>query len=245
MGAVFPFIYLLLGAWASAGEPWKSAYWKLTHDDFNVVYVGETYRVDVDDLRPAQFAVGMGEVADKTRRIADMSKGELRRYLKEKIGRVVLGPDREIWLIDGNHMAHALHNSGLSEMLVKIEKNWSDLSRAEFWKRMKAAAYVRLYDGEGRGPFDPETLPKKVTGQTNDLYRTLAWKLRRLGGYIERRVPFQEFAWADYLRARIPLDDFRRSPRLALKRAMQLAGSYAARGLPGWRGHCAGILTNK
>ena len=122
-------------ATSHAREPWKSKFDRISTGDEDVE-VGGTYRVRVDELRPTQFAVGMDEVNDRYARIHKMGKDEFRKYLKDKVGSVVIGPGGELYLVDGHHLALALTHDGRPQMLVKVLDDWSHLTQEEFYARM-------------------------------------------------------------------------------------------------------------
>lgn len=240
------FVVATLGLGAHAREPWHSRYDKISRDDGDY-RKGEIYRVDLEDLRPTQFAVGMSEVKRRREDLREMGKHERRRYLRKKMGAVIIGPDRELWLIDGHHIARALALEGYDEMLVRLAADWSRMSRADFFKRMIRKEFVWLYDEEGRGPLDVRELPVKFNQLRNDIYRSLAYRVRKAGGFRDTTVPFAEFKWANYFRTRIAKEKVQRAPRQALEAALELAHDPEARGLPGYSGprHCELLLFGK
>lgn len=195
--------------------------------------VGETYRVDVLALRPTQFTAGILEAELRSKKLEDMSKRERRGYLERKAGRAILGPNHELWLIDGHHVALAVHMAGFRKMLVSIEYDWSNYSNQAFLDRMRRFNKFFLYEN-GKGPLDPRRLPRSVLGLRNDPYRTLAWRVQKAGGFRETSAPFAEFKWADFFRNRIPLREVNRAPKRSLTQALQLASSADAQHLPGY-----------
>lgn len=231
-----------------AREPWRADYDSISEYSSEPYHMGRTYRVSVKDLRPTQFAVGMGEVRKRAADIAEMGKHELREYLKEKVGTVVIGPGEEFYLVDGHHVATALYKTGASdEMLVKVTHDWSKLSQKEFFARMIRQKLLWPYDENGR-PKDPGDLPHSIGQLKDDVYRTLAYKVRKAGGYKDLTVPFQEFLWANYFRKLIPIEKVRRSPEAALSQAMELSRQPEARKLPGFKrstARCTEILTRR
>ena len=116
-----------------------------------------------------------------------------------------------------------------------MEANWRDLSKEEFWKKMKEHGWVYLYDNHGRGPLDPEKLPRTVTELSDDPYRALAWEVRKRGGYEKTTASFSEFRWANYFRARIPIGDGPRDFEQAIEAALKISHSAEAKDLPGYK----------
>ena len=117
---LFVFVALFIGQSLYAGEPWKSIYYKVKPGDTDWTEIGETYRVNVSDLRPTQFAVGMAEVKNRAERISNFDEDDLRKYLKKKVGRIVIGPGETLWVVDGHHLARALLLEDEEEMLVRV-----------------------------------------------------------------------------------------------------------------------------
>lgn len=99
---------------------------------------------------------------------------------------------------------------------------------------MRARRWVWLLDGAGRGPLAPARLPRALTAMDDDPYRSLAWAIRERGAVEKVVIPFAEFRWATWLRARYP----HRTGNFAADAAAcaELARERAARRLPGWLG---------
>jgi hypothetical protein len=117
---------------------------------------------------------------------------------------------------------------------ARVVANWRDLPVAEFWGKMRESNYVYPYDHQGRGPLDVEQLPGKVTGLTDDPHRSLAWAVRKRGGFQKTTASFSGFQWANFFRKRIVIgpkpEDFKR----AVKTALQISSNAEAKGLPGY-----------
>ncbi len=191
-------------------------------------------RVPLADLRPTQMAVGMRAVAAKRRKIERRtgSVRKLRRYLEKRPVPAVLGPDEEFYIIDHHHLSLALWQSDVDEVLVRIVGDLSDLPKATFLSAMESFGWLHPFNAKGR-KICPTRLPATLDKLHADLYRDLAWSVRKADGFLKTDVPFSEFAWANFFRSRIPSallsDDFDR----AHDRAMRLARSNDARHLPG------------
>ncbi len=113
--------------------------------------VGGFYKVDILDVRPTQFAAGLKEVGFRMAKIEEKEEdGELVAYKEKNDGKAVIGPDGELYLVDGHHFARALHELGKKSMHVTVIKDYSDLSVSEFWTKMKKKHYVYLRDQNGK-----------------------------------------------------------------------------------------------
>src|SRR5262245_33026157 len=144
-------------------------------------------------LRPTQFNVGWREVRDRAERLVRKSSSERTRYIARKAGRVVLGPHGERHLIDGHHLALSILEARASNrMRVIVVADWSHLDEASFLERMQSEGALYLFD-RGLGPLDPSALPESVLGLTDDPYRSLAWAVRKAGGYGKWSAAFSEF----------------------------------------------------
>jgi hypothetical protein len=191
--------------------------------------------VSIASLRPTQMTVGMREVKEKRQRWREHDKKKQAELLGRHMIPVVLGPDQRHYVIDHHHLARALHEEGVKEVLVTLAGDLSMVDRDGFWGVMDNKRWVYPYDTKGeRRHF--RDLPKTVADLKDDPFRSLAGELRRLGGFAKDTTPFSEFLWADYLRrnmSRKAVDaDFDKS----LKKALDLAKSRAAIYLPGWCG---------
>lgn len=192
--------------------------------------------VPIEKLHPTQFAVGFKEVEIRAKNIARKNPAKLQDYLNEHLAQIVIGPEGEPYLIDGHHLALALQKTQKAEMVeAEVAANWRNMSREEFWKNMRERHWVYLYDHRGEGPLDPEKLPKKVSEMSDDPYRSLAWLVRKRGGYEKTTASFAEFKWAGFFRTRIALagksPDFKR----AAEAALALCRTSEAKDLPGFK----------
>lgn len=190
----------------------------------------------IEGLHPTQFAAGLYEVEAKTGKLQGMDAEERKEYLADRFVPVILGPGGTRYLVDRHHMTLAALRAGIKKVYVKVIEDWSDLSTESFWKRMRAADYAYLYDENGGGPHSPELLPETLEGLVDDPYRSLAWLVRKQGGYEKTDKSFQDSLWANFFRKRIApwnndeeLDD-------AVDEGVRLAGTAAAKNLPGFSG---------
>jgi hypothetical protein len=191
--------------------------------------------VPIASLRPTQMTVGYREVTAKRRLWREKSeeKGEL--FLGKHMIPVLLGPKERHYVIDHHHLARALSDEGVADILVNVVADLRALKREEFWVMLDNRGWCHPYDQDGvRRDF--ADIPGSIDKLKDDPFRSLAGELRRAGGFAKETTPFSEFIWADFLRRRIKRkavdDDFER----ATARALALARSEAAAHLPGWCG---------
>jgi hypothetical protein len=191
--------------------------------------------VAIEAVRPTQFAVGYREVEERARNILGKSPKKLEQYMAEHVPLLVVGPGGVPYLIDGHHLALALVKHRVTDRFeARIEANWRDLSPAEFWKNMRRRGWVYLYDNQGHGPLDPDRLPRKVSELTDDPYRSLAWEVRKRGGYGKTNAPHAEFEWANYFRSRIAIGSAPGDFNRAVEAALAISRLPAAKDLPGY-----------
>jgi hypothetical protein len=190
--------------------------------------------VEIADLRPTQITVGMQEVAAKRHRWHDKDDAWREKYLSKHMLPAVLGPKKRHYITDHHHLARALHDEGVKEVLVDVAADLSHLELDAFWVVLDNRSWMHPFDAGGRRrPYDE--IPKSVADLIDDPFRSLAGALRRAGGFAKETTPFTEFLWADFLRRRMKrkrLDDFDE----AVTEALRLARSEEASYLPGWCG---------
>jgi len=138
----------------------------------------------------------------------------------------------EFFITDHHHLARACWELGLSEIPVEDKANFCHLNRDEFWKVMEQSRWCHLYDQFGKGPHEPRLLPEDVRGLADDPYRSLAWELRREGGYEKSNQPFAEFGWAQYLRPKIKIEPGNEAFKKAIKQALDIAAATKPENLP-------------
>jgi hypothetical protein len=195
--------------------------------------------VPITELRPTQMTVGYREVEAKRRVWRERSGSGEAAFLGHHMIPVVLGPKRHHYVIDHHHLARALHEEGVKDILVNVVADVSALSKKSFWVYLDNRSWCHPYDAHGaRRGF--EDIPKDISELANDPYRSLAGELRLAGGYAKDTTPFSEFIWADFLRSRIKLKAVEEDFEAALKKALTLAKSEAAGYLPGWCGPVTG-----
>ncbi|MBC7386259.1 MAG: hypothetical protein H7301_08890 [Cryobacterium sp.] len=189
------------------------------------------------DLKPTQFSIGVSEVAVKLAEMRNLKKKSLKAVMEETLIPVVVSPWGELCVIDHHHFLFACNQLGIEEANVEIVEDLSrsNLSYNRFWKKMQKENYAHLEDQFGEGPRSPIYLPNDVRGMADDPYRSLAWLVRRHGGFEKSALPFSEFKWANFFRSKRLLNAHGRTGmKTAVKLGVRLAHSRAAVGLPGY-----------
>jgi hypothetical protein len=188
------------------------------------------------ELRPTQMTVGMREVKEKRQRWRERkSKKKQGEFVGQHMIPVVLGPDKRYYVVDHHHLARALHDEGVKDILVTVIGDLSMVERDAFWGVMDNKRWVYPYDAKGeRRHF--KDLPKSVEHLKDDPFRSLAGELRRAGGFAKDTTPFSEFLWADFLRRQIQRKMVEDHFTKAMEKALELAKSDGAVYLPGWCG---------
>ena len=192
-------------------------------------------QVAITNLRPTQITVGMREVMAKRKHWRDTEKKKGGRFLGRHMIPVILGPKQRNYVIDHHHLALALHDEGVENVVVTVIANLSKLDLDAFWTVMDNRSWMHPFDAAGvRRHY--KDIPKSVTGLIDDPFRSLAGELRRAGGFAKDTTPFSEFIWADFLRRRMKRTAVERDFTRAIEKALQLAKSVDANYLPGWCG---------
>ncbi len=196
--------------------------------------------ISLSNIRPGQLTIGVAEARIRAAALEAMTEQERRQYLEEHPISIALGPKGRVHLVDGHHVSYALLElESRGVMAAKAPaKIWGDLSKStesEFWETMQNRNWVYLFDEKG-APVKPGDLPQHLKGLRDDRQRSLAWLLREEDCYKNLDDPFQEFAWAQFLRTLVYVPDNRaESFRSALLAAKKLAHEAAAAGLPGYK----------
>src|SRR6204780_4605087 len=192
--------------------------------------------IPILSLHPTQMTVGMREVKEKRKRWREhKSKKKQAELLGKHMIPVVLGPDQRHYVVDHHHLARALHDEGVKDILVTVIGDLTMVDRDAFWGVMDNKRWVYPYDAKGeRRPF--KDLPPSIAGLKDDPFRSLAGDLRRAGGFAKDTTPFSEFLWADFLRRKMSRKSGEADFTKAIKKALALAKETDAVYLPGWCG---------
>lgn len=193
------------------------------------------HSVAIADLRPTQMTVGMHEVRRKQKEWRTLADGKRAEFLGRHMVPIVRGPKDRAYIIDHHHLARALHEEGVKDILVSAVADLRKLDKDAFWTFLDNRGWMHPFDDNGKRQTRNE-LPKTVADLDDDPYRSLAGELRFAGGFAKDTAPFSEFLWADALRRRVPRkiaeNDFDEGLRLALEFAKSADASF----LPGWCG---------
>jgi hypothetical protein len=191
--------------------------------------------VRIATLRPTQITVGYHEVGQKRRRFHKSDDEADQIFLGRHMIPSVLGPKERHYIIDNHHLARALYEEDIKDVLVTVVADLSRLSKDSFWRYLDNKDWCHPYDAEGRRT-DFDAIPAHIADLKDDPYRSLAGNLRHAGGYAKDLTPFSEFLWADFLRSRVKRKAIEKDFGRALQRSLTLAKSREADFLPGWCG---------
>lgn len=191
--------------------------------------------IAINELRPTQMTVGLREVQQKRLRWREIAEQKGANFLGRHMVPVVVGPKARRYVIDHHHMARALHEEGVKELLVNVVADLSSLTKDAFWVFLDNRGWCHPYDDSGRRR-EFADIPKAVDAMADDPFRSLAGELRRAGGFAKDATPFSEFIWADFLRRRIKRASVEADFPKALAKALALAKEAKASFLPGWCG---------
>jgi hypothetical protein len=187
------------------------------------------------DLRPTQFVLGMKEIESKNLKLQSLSKKELKEYTLDHEIPVVLGPKKEMYMIDHHHFARSCWEQNINDFSVTIIKDLSHKKEKDFWNFMIDKDWVYLHDQFGMGPHSPFALPVDIRCLADDPFRSLAWAVINEGYIKKQKVPFFEFKWAAFFRRNLDVSLHSKSNfKTAINLANRLARSKAAKNIPGF-----------
>ena len=185
-------------------------------------------------LRPTQMTVGKAEVADKRTEWKTLGKKKRKELLAAHWFPGVLGPKNQVFIVDHHHLGLALFEEGVKAVPVMIQRDFSWLEPAVFWRTMEFNRWAHPYDEHGNRQ-DYDAIPHKLDAMTDDPFRTLAARVRMAGGYSKDATPYSEFLWADFYRRHLKLKGDRVTAR-QLQNALTMAHAHDSAYLPGWSG---------
>lgn len=191
--------------------------------------------VPIMSLRPTQMTVGYREVARKRLAWRASAEREGAAFLGRHMMPAVIGPGGTYWLIDNHHLARALHEEGVEQVLISVVARLDRLGKKRFLTFMDNRNWLHPYDEQGKRR-DYKDLPHSVARLADDPYRSLAGETRRAGGYAKVDTPYAEFLWADFLRGRIAPKLVEKDFGKAVTEALHAAHGEDARYLPGYCG---------
>lgn len=193
------------------------------------------HSVAIADLRPTQMTVGMHEVRLKRKQWRELAPDKSGEFLGRHMVPVVRGPKDRAYIVDHHHLARALHDEGVKDILVSAVGDLRKLDKDAFWTFMDNRGWTHPFDDEGKRQAHT-ALPKSVAGLDDDPYRSLAGELRFAGGFAKDTTPFSEFLWADALRRRVGRKTAENDFEEALRQSLEFAKTPDASFLPGWCG---------
>ena len=191
--------------------------------------------VAIKSLRPTQMCLGMREVNRKRHECRERLERSGGDFLGSHMIPAVIGPGKTYWLIDHHHLARALLEEGVEQVLVSVVAKLAHLPKKRFFAFLDSHNWLHPYDAEGKR-CNWEDLPRHVGKMPDDPYRSLAGEVRMEGGYAKAGAPYSEFLWADFFRDRISADKVEQHFEKALTKASMLAKDKAAAYLPGFSG---------
>lgn len=191
--------------------------------------------VSIASLRPTQMTVGYREVARKRLAWRACAEREGAAFLGRHMIPAVIGPGGTPWLIDNHHLARALHDEGVEQVLISIVARLDHLGKKPFLTFMDNRNWLHPYDAEGKRRAYKD-LPHLIGKLDDDPYRSLAGEMRRAGGYAKVDTPYAEFLWADFLRGRIAAKLVEKDFDKAVMKALHVAHGEHATYLPGYCG---------
>lgn len=189
----------------------------------------------IHQLHPTQLTVGMIEVQDKKKHLASLNAKEQQAFMQAHPIPAVDGPGGKLYITDHHHLGRAALEAGVTTGYFMVEADLSAFQPDEFWLEMDKHLWVHPLDEQGvRHYFS--AIPHHLEKLLDDPYRSLAGYVREAGGYEKTPTAFAEFVWADFYRRSIAIEDLRADFHGAVKRAIALASSKLAHGLPGFHG---------
>ena len=188
-------------------------------------------------LRPTQASVGKAEVAAKRKEWQRLDKKKRKELLASHWFPGVLGPKDKVYIVDHHHLGLALLEERVRGVPVLIQRDFSWLEPAVFWRTMEFNRWAHPYDQHGvRMAY--EAIPATLAGLQDDPYRTLAARVRVAGGCAKDAEPYAEFLWADFYRRNIKLTAAQPTGK-QFEHALRMAHGHEAAYLPGWSGAIA------
>jgi len=191
--------------------------------------------IEIKRLRPTQATHGRREVQQKTVEYVALEGHDLDMAIASKPIPVVLGPGGNVFAIDHHHVAAALWAAQIEQAPVVLVSDISSLCVNDFWLEMENKRWTYPYNARG-GRISFSNMPRHVYELENDEYRSVAGFVRDAGGYEKTTVPLEEFRWADFFRANIPLPESDEDFASAVRHGVSLAKGELAIGLPGFIG---------
>ena len=195
--------------------------------------------VNVENLRPTQFSVGMIVVKQKEVKIKAKSTKKYQKYLVANPVPVVVGNGGQFYMVDKHHMVRAVYDIGNTVVVAQVIKDLNNLSGSDFWAEMTTEGLY--YDRDENDQVQPYTaLPAYIQDMADDPYRSISGAVRDAGGYQNLTSPlYLEFLWAHFYHQLdasygITLDNIQSDFNGTVAKALVIAHSSLAAQLPGY-----------
>ena len=198
-------LLLVLVLLAAAGSASSKSHGSLPTPCDTSTRSGQTCTLAAASVRPTQFILGRQEVRAKTQRFSEMSVSDLQKYTMENPVPCIVGPGGTFYATDHHHLTAAVMASSHADSdknVVVLVQNTSMAgadSLTDFFVEMVNNGYVWLLDEKGN-TVNPVLLPFSVGTLANDPYRSLAYNVRKAGGYDKVSTPYQDFFWSNFFR---------------------------------------------
>ncbi|MGK0367594.1 MAG: hypothetical protein ACI9QD_000732 [Thermoproteota archaeon] len=203
--------------------------------------LASTEFINIDKIHPTQFSLGMLAIKSKIKKVEKaFKKGEIISYLKSKSAPAVIGPDGKYYITDRHHTSFSIYKADIPKeykgLYLKVKNDWSKLCPNVFANKMIADKNVWLRD-EHHTLRDFFELPTHISQLTDDAYRSLAWKVRKSGGFNKVNVSFLESYWGMYFKEQgiILHTSDKQEIKAVLSNALSLSKLDNAAHLPGYK----------
>ena len=210
---------------------------------------GSEFFTTFDKVHPTQSVFGKRAISRNIKKIHKAyKKNKIENFLKEKFAPAVVGPNCMLYIIDRHHTSYSILTSKLplelKKLFVHIKHNWSGLEQEEFEQRMIDNKYTWLKN-EFNQKIKFSELPTSILDLIDYPHRSLAWKVRREGGFNKVDLPFLEFFWAEFFERHgiNPASSSKEDIKAVLDQAIELAKSPAAKEMPGFIGDLETLQT--
>ena len=128
-------------------------------------------------LRPTQITVGLREVADKRAQWHALGRRKREALIASHWFPGVLGPGAEVYIVDHHHFGLAMLEEGVAQVPVIVQRDFSWLDPATFWRTMEFNRWAHPYDERGART-DYAAIPTGLAQLRDDPYRSLAARVR-------------------------------------------------------------------
>lgn len=116
--------------------------------------------IEIASLRPTQMTVGLREVDRKRAQWRKRAGCDGLDFLGHHMIPAIIGPKAASYVIDHHHLVRALHEEGVTHVLISIVADLSHLKKPVFWTFMDNRNWLHPFDASGtRQPYD--RLPRR------------------------------------------------------------------------------------